>query len=241
MTASFERPQSLNVGRLSVWGAALRASVMTFLRGSKMGSSSGELKSAVRNNGVSASNGDLGHDELYRLAACRRPHVVKMCVHVGYVPAVGLASEQRPRTCTLACGIPSHRHLVGRIREPEGAALDHLELAVAVVYCHHLTLGLAILAAYAYAFVVGQVDVEECHLIGTRLLQAEQRRLLVVYHVYGCLLAVLPAVVAVGIGRGAHADVVRYDLDGGRLLRRAARYQRGGAYDKRKDFIHCIL
>ena len=106
---------------------------------------------------------------------------------------------------------------------------------------HHLTLGLAILAAYAYAFVVGQVAVEECHLIGTRLLQAEQRRLLVVYHVYGCLLAVLPAVVAVGIGRGAHADVVRYDLDGGRLLRRAARYQRGGAYDKRKDFLHCIL
>ena len=167
--------------------------------------------------------------------------MVKMCVHVGYVPAVGLAAEQCPRTCTLACGIPPHRHLVGRLREPEGAALDHLEFVGAVVYCHHLTLGLAILAAYAYAFVVGQVAIEECHLIGTRLLQAEQRRLLVVYHVYGCLLAVLPTVVAVGIGCGAHADVVRYDLDRGRLLRRAARYQRGGAYDKRKDFLHCIL
>lgn len=78
-------------------------------------------------------------------------------------------------------------------------------------------------------------------MVGACLLKPEKSRLLVVHHVDGGLLAVLPAVVAVGIGGGTHADVVRDDLYWGRLLCPAAREERCGANDKRKDFLHGIF
>ena len=191
------------------------------------------LEDGIRCNGVEVGREECGHthgndlgktlaDQCQALALCHLADVVEVGVDVGELLARILHTQLSPGARALARSVPTHRGLLGGLREPEGAAIQKLNLILEVEDGHMLTRRYAILAAYADVAVLGQVLNQILHLLGLGLLQTEDGGLLLVDHSNGCVLAQVPLVLAVTLVVYAH--VVRDDLDVVLLL--GARAQR---------------
>ena len=126
---------------------------------------------------------DFRYDGLHTLLLRHLAAVVEVSIEECELLARILALEQSPRAGAEALTVPTLGGCVGRSREPESTLVEQLHLVFVVEDSHKLTLLHTIVTTYAVVVEVGQILVEEIDLRLHSLLQAEDRRLLLVDHI----------------------------------------------------------
>ena len=151
----------------------------------------------------------LVHHEACALAPCLLPHVVHVEVKHVELPLRALVLESSPCADARQGSIPPHRtHLVGFLRQPEGAALNHTHTTGAVEYRGILALFLAIGTPHTHIVVAGKPLPEVHELAVQHLLHTHHIPLLVVDEVAYMRYPLLPSVALLGIGSSIQADVI---------------------------------
>ena len=165
--------------------------------------------------------------------------MVEVGVHIYELLTRVLLLQNCPSTSAEASSVPTLRYLVGSLREPECAAIDKLHLIFEVEDRHKLALALAVVTTYADVAVLGKILHHIIHLVGARLLQAENCGALLVHKVERRLLAVLPVVDAVGLlGSRTEANVVGHNFNLRCAVARHYAQKCCGAEQSGEKFLH---
>lgn len=121
-------------------------------------------------------------------------------------PARDLVLEISPTAHALVSGIPPFRHLIGRLGEPESAAVEQRETPFLVENGTVFAALRTIVATDAYVVIILQAVEHVGELLVLDLLRAENVEVAEPYHVAQAIDALRPAVarLVVGIRKQAH-------------------------------------
>ena len=141
--------------------------------------------------------------------------MVEVGVEIPDIPLRLLVIQLRPGDDAATGAVPAQRHRVGRLAQPVGIALLHLEAVRTPEDGVRFTAFKPVVAAHAVTGVTGQVLIHVVDLDDVTFLDAEQVGFRLVEHPDHGFAPVVPAVVAVEIFSGRKADVERHHADVG--------------------------
>ena len=154
---------------------------------------------------------NLRHDQFHTLLTGNFPLVVEVSVEIEKLLARTLVAQFDPCYRAVAGRIPSARHVVGSLADPEGAAVQQFEPVAEVEHRHRFAAFGPAVTILADTGIPGTFGVDVIQLVLHGFLHAHHIGSLLPEHLRRGVTTVRPTVVAVAPPTGTHIERNQFD------------------------------